>query len=299
MKSKQSGFTLTDLLVVISIMTLLAFVLLPSLGHAREQSKINVCAAHLSQIGKAVLIYTSDAAGILPSPGVYSSGVKKGIPVIQYLDNQSCSDHYTYNEYHNFGATGSGAQGIGCLFLTGLLANDSDIVYCPNFRNPAFASYDGHRYDHPFNDWNSKGDPAHYNYCGVNSTNNYHLLPADETKIGWMNMRVSYGFRPMVNLGIKNLSQTSSGMSYLSDVWYANANWYNIHIDEVSHVNRGSTEADLHGWYFDGHVERKTLARNIYFKTASTYSLTDGFMNDGSTYRSVTWAHIFENKPYP
>ena len=44
---RKRGFTLVELLVVISIITLLVAMLLPALGKARKQTKKVVCQAHL------------------------------------------------------------------------------------------------------------------------------------------------------------------------------------------------------------------------------------------------------------
>jgi type II secretion system protein G len=56
----KRGFTLTELLVVISIMGLLIGILLPSLSRAREQAKVTVVNAELRQIGIALEVYFED-----------------------------------------------------------------------------------------------------------------------------------------------------------------------------------------------------------------------------------------------
>ena len=54
------GFTLVELLVVVSIIALLISILLPSLKKAREQAKVTVCLANLKGIATASLVYASD-----------------------------------------------------------------------------------------------------------------------------------------------------------------------------------------------------------------------------------------------
>jgi prepilin-type N-terminal cleavage/methylation domain-containing protein/prepilin-type processing-associated H-X9-DG protein len=57
---RRGGFTLVELLVVISIIALLISILLPSLRKAREQGKRVKCAAHLSSFGKGFFGYASE-----------------------------------------------------------------------------------------------------------------------------------------------------------------------------------------------------------------------------------------------
>lgn len=63
---KRGGFTLVELLVVISIIALLVSILLPALSNAREQAKAVVCGANLRLGMVSIQMYTHDHNGRLP-----------------------------------------------------------------------------------------------------------------------------------------------------------------------------------------------------------------------------------------
>jgi prepilin-type N-terminal cleavage/methylation domain-containing protein len=65
-KKSQAAFTLVELLVVISIISLLMGMLLPALNKARHTAKMMVCTSNARQIGTLVSTYQSDNDGKVP-----------------------------------------------------------------------------------------------------------------------------------------------------------------------------------------------------------------------------------------
>lgn len=63
---QAAGFTLVELLVVISIIGLLMAILVPSLNNARRTSKRVACGGNLRSLGQAMRMYLNDANDFLP-----------------------------------------------------------------------------------------------------------------------------------------------------------------------------------------------------------------------------------------
>jgi len=62
----KAWFTLIELMVVVAIIAILASLLLPSLGAAREKGKSMKCVCNLKQYGTAMAMYADDCSEWLP-----------------------------------------------------------------------------------------------------------------------------------------------------------------------------------------------------------------------------------------
>ena len=69
----RSAFTLIELLVVIAVISVLAAILFPVFGRARENARRTSCMSNLKQIGLAFLQYTADYDEAYPLTS-YSAG---------------------------------------------------------------------------------------------------------------------------------------------------------------------------------------------------------------------------------
>ena len=75
---KNRAFTLIELLVVIAIIGILASLLVPALGQAKERGKQTACLSNLRQVNLAIRLYADesvDSLPVLPTPNPYPNGV--------------------------------------------------------------------------------------------------------------------------------------------------------------------------------------------------------------------------------
>jgi len=86
----SAGFSLAELLVVITTITTLMAMLLPSLGRAKEQARRIACASNLRQLGFGLQMYAIHNDGCYPVEGLCGNpqSVLTGSLFPCYLDNR-------------------------------------------------------------------------------------------------------------------------------------------------------------------------------------------------------------------
>lgn len=111
-QSNRNGFTLVELLVVISIIALLISILLPSLGKAREQAKAVKCAANLRAVGQGVATYLAENNGVFPPSYTYPRNTTGGIDLLQA--SQSVPNGYLHWSFFLYSGGRVGEEAFQC-----------------------------------------------------------------------------------------------------------------------------------------------------------------------------------------
>lgn len=116
----KKGFTLIELLVVIAIIAILAGIMFPVFGSAREKARQTKCMSNLKQIGTAVMLYVDDAHETYPPARFANPSTDTWMSIIYpYIKNAEifyCPSSYqnrdaSADDEVNLKVNGSGTKG--------------------------------------------------------------------------------------------------------------------------------------------------------------------------------------------
>ena len=121
---RRGGFSLIELLVVLSIAALLMALLMPNFIRLREAARQAACASNLHQVGLALSLYTDEYGGRLPSS--IFSGRENG------RGRKARPSEMIFANLGDGKKPGSiGWDGLGWLYGTGLIKSPQ-VFYCPS-----------------------------------------------------------------------------------------------------------------------------------------------------------------------
>jgi len=141
----NNRFTLIELLVVIAIIAILAALLLPALGRAREYVKLIGCTSNMRQQGIATMMYVGDYGGRLPS-----FKISRHRPIQAYMGSQG--GQYLTDAPANWG-----------LLHEYLPGKSLQVFFCPAQTGSSDTSPHEYRinaWDEEVNQWKTYGSPT-------------------------------------------------------------------------------------------------------------------------------------------
>lgn len=240
---ERGGFTLVELLVVISIITLLVSILMPALGKAREHAQRVYCAASLHSMGLVYIYYGEDGDGWLPWP--------------RYSYNFPYTLHYAGRTDLNNGELIRFAG----YWMVPYIESDGEIFFCPSAKHRLKKDdYWPNRWPTSQEEAVSKSMVTHYTH--------YMYLSRNVAWSRGMQNPERYSDPPGTLLA-SDLAATATSPQY-------------DYLEMTNHRKRGYNTYDsseemmgMNALYLDGHVKWETYLPNVVSKGEVQYWLPE------------------------
>jgi type II secretory pathway pseudopilin PulG len=137
------GFSLLELIVVMSVTVVLTGLLLPALIQVRENANRVICSSNLRQTGLALVLYADDHSDNLPPSAYARPGGNKQEMMVAHRGNLGAWD------------------GLGWLYRD-FYCNAPEIFYCPSHKGEHFYE----RYERAWHPLNRRRIYTNYHYAG-------------------------------------------------------------------------------------------------------------------------------------
>lgn len=125
LRTHNRGFTLVELMIVITIIVILVSILIPNFIRARSRSQLSVCTSNLKNIASGVEMYSTDHEGRYPAQlDKLTPNYLKAIPTCPVAGSDSYSSSFSSST-----------------------APDTYEIYCEGNFHLGFAPADYPRYD--------------------------------------------------------------------------------------------------------------------------------------------------------
>jgi prepilin-type N-terminal cleavage/methylation domain-containing protein len=259
---QKRGFTLVELLVVISIITLSMAVMVPSLGRVRRQARAILSMNNQKQITSAVNFFALDNNERFP-PSVATVG---------FDDNWNWSDptKLTGNRHRSPGLHRAMSE-----YLRGYIA-DASTMYCPNapqkYKYLQEAWDAGDNWDNP--DTPIPTDPVGGTYCFYWNYKAYiggrRVIfrgpqgPASGGRYSKLLVSDYFGYDHWRNPGSYGSCEPFNGADITPETWLLSAYW------SRKSAADNPPEIKLRAGYTDGHIETYSASETVPVKVSIT-----------------------------